>query len=84
MDEKQQDKERDEMLKQSFAKTRKSSIARLDNWEDQRTWDEFYQTYWRLIYSVANGEIKILSKTSISSNSIIKLISSSLVESIST
>ena len=53
MNEKQQDKERDEMLKQSFAKTRKSLIARLDNWEDQRTWDEFYQTYWRLIYSVA-------------------------------
>ena len=53
MDEKQQDKVRDEMLKQSFAKTRKSLIARLDNWEDQRTWDEFYQTYWRLIYSVA-------------------------------
>ena len=53
MDEKQQDKERDEMLKQSFAKTRKSLIARLDNWEDQKTWDEFYQTYWRLIYSVA-------------------------------
>ena len=53
MDEKQQDKERDEMLKLSFAKTRKSLIARLDNWEDQRTWDEFYQTYWRLIYSVA-------------------------------
>ncbi len=25
----------------------------MDNWEDQRTWDEFYQTYWRLIYSVA-------------------------------
>ena len=53
MDEKQKDKERDEMLKLSFAKTRKSLIARLDNWEDQRTWDEFYQTYWRLIYSVA-------------------------------
>jgi len=53
MDEKQQDKERDDMLKQSFAKTRKSLIARLDNWEDQKTWDEFYQTYWRLIYSVA-------------------------------
>ena len=53
MDEKQQDKEHDEMLKQSFAKTRKSLIARLDNWEDQRSWDEFYQTYWRLIYSVA-------------------------------
>ncbi len=36
-----------------FEATRKSLIARLDNWEDQRTWDEFYQTYWKLIYSVA-------------------------------
>ncbi len=40
-------------LDTSYEKTRKSLIARLDNWEDQRTWDEFYQTYWRLIYSVA-------------------------------
>ncbi|MFC5049612.1 sigma-70 family RNA polymerase sigma factor [Rubritalea spongiae] len=53
MDNTDEDKERDDALKQSFAKTRKSLIARLDNWEDQRTWDEFYQTYWRLIYSVA-------------------------------
>ncbi len=45
--------ERDEMLHEVYAKTRKSLIARLDNWEDQKTWDEFYQTYWRLIYSVA-------------------------------
>ncbi|MDP3850800.1 MAG: sigma-70 family RNA polymerase sigma factor [Luteolibacter sp.] len=44
---------RNEVLAQAYAKTRKSLIARLDNWEDQRTWDEFYQTYWRLIYSVA-------------------------------
>ncbi|MBK1882977.1 sigma-70 family RNA polymerase sigma factor [Luteolibacter pohnpeiensis] len=44
---------RDEILAQAYAKTRKSLIARLDNWEDQRTWDEFYQTYWRLIYAVA-------------------------------
>jgi RNA polymerase sigma-70 factor (ECF subfamily) len=44
---------RDEILTQAYAKTRKSLIARLENWEDQRTWDEFYQTYWRLIYSVA-------------------------------
>src|SRR6476660_9043467 len=35
-------------------KTRKSLIERLNNWEDQRTWNEFYQTYWRLIYSVAS------------------------------
>jgi RNA polymerase sigma factor (sigma-70 family) len=43
----------DEAIIQAYAKTRKSLIARLDNWEDQKTWDEFYQTYWRLIYSVA-------------------------------
>lgn len=53
MEEKEQNKQTDDLIKQSFAKTRKSLIARLDNWEDQRTWDEFYQTYWRLIYSVA-------------------------------
>lgn len=38
---------------QAYAKTRKSLIGRLDNWDDQKTWNEFYQTYWRLIYSVA-------------------------------
>lgn len=46
-------KEEDAVILQAYAKTRKSLIARLDNWEDQKTWDEFYQTYWRLIYSVA-------------------------------
>ncbi len=45
--------EEDKILVQAYAQTRKSLIARLDNWEDQRTWDEFYQTYWKLIYSVA-------------------------------
>ena len=45
------DKE-DDALKEGYAKTRKSLIARLDNWEDQRTWDDFYKTYWKLIYSV--------------------------------
>ena len=39
-------------LSHGYAKTRKSLIARLENWEDQRTWDDFYQTYWKLIYSV--------------------------------
>lgn len=43
----------DEIIKGAYEKTRKSLIARLQNWEDQRTWDEFYKTYWRLIYSVA-------------------------------
>lgn len=35
-----------------YDQTRKTLIARLKNWEDQKTWDEFYQIYWRLIYSV--------------------------------
>ena len=52
-DDEQEGRERDEMLAAAYGKTRKSLIARLENWEDQRTWDEFYQTYWRLIYSVA-------------------------------
>lgn len=30
-----------------------SLIERLGDWEDQRSWDDFYQTYWRLIYSVS-------------------------------
>lgn len=40
-------------LDQYAERTRKSLIARLENWEDHKTWDEFYRTYWRLIYSVA-------------------------------
>jgi RNA polymerase sigma-70 factor (ECF subfamily) len=52
-DDEEQSEKGDEVLTHAYAKTRKSLIARLDNWEDQRTWDEFYQTYWRLIYSVA-------------------------------
>lgn len=46
-------KEEDAVILQAYAKTRKSLIARLENWEDQKSWDEFYQTYWRLIYAVA-------------------------------
>jgi RNA polymerase sigma-70 factor (ECF subfamily) len=53
MSEQEYDKERDKVLATAYEKTRKSLIARLDNWEDQKTWEEFYQTYWRLIYAVA-------------------------------
>jgi len=42
----------DAQLASAYAKTRKSLIAKLDNWEDQRTWDDFYKTYWKLIYAV--------------------------------
>ena len=34
-------------------KTRKSLIGRLGNWQDQRSWDEFYNIYSRLIFNVA-------------------------------
>lgn len=40
-------------LEQLAARTRRSLIMRLGDWRDQRSWDEFYRTYWRLIYSVA-------------------------------
>jgi RNA polymerase sigma-70 factor (ECF subfamily) len=33
--------------------TRNSLIERLPNWEDRAKWQEFFDTYWRLIYGVA-------------------------------
>lgn len=36
-----------------LAATRLSLIERLGDWRDQRHWQEFFETYWRLIYSVA-------------------------------
>jgi len=33
--------------------TRYSLLSRLQNWEDQESWRVFFDTYWRLIYSVA-------------------------------
>ncbi|MDO5470695.1 MAG: sigma-70 family RNA polymerase sigma factor [Akkermansia sp.] len=43
----------DSELEQYAARTRRSLIARLHDWQDQQSWDEFYRTYWRLIYGVA-------------------------------
>lgn len=43
----------DDELEKFAARTRRSLIMRLADWKDQRSWDEFYRTYWRLIYSVA-------------------------------
>ena len=37
----------------AYEETRKSLIERLGNWEDQKSWEEFYKRYWKLIYSVA-------------------------------
>jgi len=33
--------------------TRRSLVERLTNWQDQQNWQEFFETYWRLIYGVA-------------------------------
>ena len=33
--------------------TRASLIRRLKDWQDQPSWEEFFQTYWKLIYGVA-------------------------------
>src|SRR5436190_2126237 len=33
--------------------TRASLLGRIRNWEDGESWEDFTQTYWRLIYSVA-------------------------------
>jgi len=33
--------------------TRWSLIGRLKNWDDQESWRDFFETYWRLIYGVA-------------------------------
>jgi RNA polymerase sigma-70 factor (ECF subfamily) len=33
--------------------TRQSLLSRLRDWQDQEGWQEFFDTYWRLIYNVA-------------------------------
>lgn len=33
--------------------TRSSLLSRLKNWDDQESWKDFFNTYWRLIYDVA-------------------------------
>src|SRR5881409_1633997 len=33
--------------------TRATLIDRLKDWQDQSTWQEFFDTYWKLIYGVA-------------------------------
>jgi RNA polymerase sigma factor (sigma-70 family) len=33
--------------------TRWSLIGRLKNWDDRESWQEFFDSYWKLIYSVA-------------------------------
>src|SRR6185295_19341664 len=36
-----------------FIPTRQSLLSRLKDWGDQESWKEFFDTYWKLIYSAA-------------------------------
>jgi RNA polymerase sigma-70 factor (ECF subfamily) len=36
-----------------FIPTRQSLLDRLRDWQDNRSWKEFFDTYWRFIYGVA-------------------------------
>ena len=38
---------------EDFIPTRYSLLSRLQNWDDQESWKNFFDTYWRLIYSIA-------------------------------
>src|SRR2546423_9575172 len=33
--------------------TRYTLLSRLHDWDDAESWREFFETYWRLIYSIA-------------------------------
>src|SRR5262245_56003158 len=41
------------MNKDDFLPTRLSLLNRLKNWEDQQSWQDFFNTYWKFIYGVA-------------------------------
>jgi RNA polymerase sigma-70 factor (ECF subfamily) len=46
-------KNKNDPFESEFIPTRKSLITRLKSWEDQRSWQEFFDTYWKFIYSIA-------------------------------
>jgi len=37
----------------TFIPTRRSLLTRLKDWDDQESWKDFFNTYWKLIYGVA-------------------------------
>ena len=41
------------MKQRSMLATRRSLVERLADWGDQMRWQEFFDTYWKLIYSAA-------------------------------
>jgi RNA polymerase sigma-70 factor (ECF subfamily) len=40
-------------LHRELIRTRTTLIKRLKNWQDQASWQDFFDTYWKLIYGVA-------------------------------
>lgn len=40
-------------VEDEFIPTRATLIARLKNWQDQASWQDFFDTYWKLIYGLA-------------------------------
>ena len=42
-----------EATKDELLPTRRSLLDRLRNWEDQASWRDFFNTYWKFIYGVA-------------------------------
>ena len=40
-------------VKNELIPTRASLLLRLKDWQDQESWQDFFNTYWRLIYGVA-------------------------------
>ena len=43
----------DEPIEDRFLPTRRSLLSRLRNLEDNVSWQDFFETYWKLIYSAA-------------------------------
>jgi len=42
-------------MEEAFLATRRSLVQRLSNLEDHRTWQEFFETYWRLKSNIDSG-----------------------------
>ncbi|MCX6905026.1 MAG: sigma-70 family RNA polymerase sigma factor [Verrucomicrobia bacterium] len=38
---------------EKVAETRQTLLSRLKNWDDQESWRQFFDTYWRLLHGVA-------------------------------
>ena len=42
-------------MEEAFLATRRSLVQRLSNFDDHRTWQEFFETYWRLKTNIDSG-----------------------------